>query len=129
MHTNPDSLYFDYDYPAWKYTWGLSFINIYAGALIVCTLVPGSVAYRIFHISPLRWIGRISYGAYVFHDIPHTSYADLTMNVGKHSSLGAMHPMLFFLTVSLTCTLLLASLSYRFFESPFLRLKERWAHS
>ena len=64
----------DYDYPTWKFTWGLTFINVYAGSLIVCALVPGSVAYHVFDRAPLRWIGRISYGAYVFHDILHVAY-------------------------------------------------------
>ena len=115
-----------YDYPAWKFTWGLTFINVYAGALIVCSLVPG-FAHRLFGLASLRWIGRISYGAYVFHDICHISYGEFIIYVGRHVPYVAANGQMVFVLFSLACTLLLASLSYRFFESPFLRLKERWA--
>jgi peptidoglycan/LPS O-acetylase OafA/YrhL len=117
----------DYDYPAWRFTWGLTFINVYAGALIVCALVPRSLVYHVFGIAPLRWIGRISYGAYVFHDICHHSYSNFIVCVGWHMPFVAAHYQSVFISFSLACTLLLAWLSYRFFESPFLRLKERWA--
>jgi len=116
----------DYDYPTWKFTWGLTFINVYAGALIICSLVPGFF-YRLFGIASLRWIGRISYGAYVFHDICHVSYGKFIIYVGQHVPFVDANGEMIFLWFSLACTLLLAWLSYRFFESPFLRLKERWA--
>ncbi len=72
-------------------------------------------------------MGGISYGAYVFHDIPHNAYHALWSYVGERVPLVAAHSGRPFLLLPLTGTLLLAALSYRFFETPFLNLKERWA--
>ncbi|HZL26435.1 MAG TPA: acyltransferase [Acidobacteriaceae bacterium] len=116
-----------YVYPEWHHTWGLTFINVYAAALIVCALVPGSFAYRLFHLSGMRWVGRISYGAYVFHDIPHLLYDGLVKRMVHHYPWSArLDPRLLIPFIALVSTLLIARLSYRFFETPFLNLKERW---
>jgi len=112
------TLRFD-DYPDWKFTWGLTFIDILAASLIVLALQPRSWTSRIFSFAPLRWLGRISYGAYVFHDIPRHLYQQwLHHPEGTDQTTVAI--------LGLACTILLAWLSFRFFESPFIRLKERW---
>jgi peptidoglycan/LPS O-acetylase OafA/YrhL len=115
-----------YTYPAWKFTWGLSCINIYAGSLILCSLRPASWSYRIFHLSPVRWLGRISYGAYIFHDMAHRSFVDLSAYIGEHVPSLASHPQRLTVTFAFSATLLMSYLSYRFFEARFLNLKERW---
>jgi peptidoglycan/LPS O-acetylase OafA/YrhL len=127
LHGIAPSRFFEYDYPDWKFTWGLTFINLFAGSLIVCAMTPGSVAYRLFDHPALRWIGRISYGAYVFHDICHTSYVEIVVFLYARFPTLWLQPKLVLVLIALPATLLLAWLSYRFFESPFLRLKERWA--
>jgi len=107
------------DYPDWKFTWGLSFIDIFAAALIVLAIQPSSWINRLFSPAPLRWIGRVSYGAYVLHDIPHALYNKAVKHLpGNHRIDASM--------LGLLCTLLLAWLSFHFLESPFIRLKERW---
>jgi peptidoglycan/LPS O-acetylase OafA/YrhL len=125
----------NYQYPKWPFTWGLSFVNIFAAALILCVLRPSGLLYRFFCLRPLRWIGRISYGAYVLHDIPHYWYSYVYARTGNimerhvNASLGSMqieHARLLMPVLALASTLLLAWLSFRFFESPFLNLKERW---
>lgn len=65
---------------------------------------------------PLIYLGRISYGLYVFH-----VFAILAANQAPVSA-----PVASLLALALT--ILLASLSYRFLESPFLRLKLRFTH-
>jgi peptidoglycan/LPS O-acetylase OafA/YrhL len=116
-------------YPAWRLTWGLTLINIYSAALLLSALRPGSFVFRLFSLRPLRWVGRISYGAYVFHDILHQACFDLVFRAVHHFhrlrnvSDGVSWSMA--VLFSLVCTLLLAHLSFRFFESPFLKLKER----
>ena len=96
-------------------TWGFSCVALLSAAVILRALLPESRLYPIFSNAPLRWLGGISYGAYVFHDIPHTLYGHLAHT---HRSLTAL--------IALPCTLLLATLSYRFLEAPCLRLKARW---
>ena len=114
-------------YPHWTYTGGLLFIDLYSAALIVCALRSGGLVFRILHVKPLRWIGRLTYGAYVLHDIlhdmfvhivVHTAGARVAADVPLRNNLAAV--------LALPSTLLLAWFSFRFFESPFLNLKERW---
>ena len=75
----------------------------------------------------LVYLGKISYGLYVFHQIALEIAAYLcnhssSMNsVTHHAAYGAGHLLLGF-----ALTLGLAMLSYRFFETPFLRLKDRF---
>ena len=109
-----------YPYPDSKFTWGLSVIDLIFALLIVVALQPGTVVYRIFRLRPLRWMGRISYGAYVLHDIPHYAYARMA------KALAPSHLNVATTVIALCATMLLAWLSFRFFESPFLDLKERW---
>jgi len=109
-----------YPYPSGTWTWGLSIVNLLAALVVLSLLQSGSVFYRIFAAPPLRWLGRISYGAYVLHDIPHQIYAylgEVLIPSHRHSA-----TVLF----ALTSTIALAWLSFRFYESPFLNLKERW---
>jgi peptidoglycan/LPS O-acetylase OafA/YrhL len=106
-------------HPEWRETWGLAFIDVFSACLIVMAIERGSITYRIFNLRPLRWLGRISYGAYVFHDIFHPEIKAL---VQQYTST----PKYWTAAVSLPLTLLLAWASFRWFESPFIRLKERW---
>ena len=122
-HLHFQSFRSTYRYPPWQSTWGLSFVDLYGAALIVAALRPGSPVYRVLNVRPLRALGRISYGAYVFHDIPHEFYEHLArLLVGRHLPITAA-------AIALTCTMALAWLSFTFFEAPILDLKERWAPS
>lgn len=124
-----------YPYPDWKFTWGLSAVDILSGLLILVALQSGSLAYRFFSLRPLRWIGRMSYGAYVLHDIPHPLYRSLSLMLAQHldSRLGLgehyiqIQAAVITPVMGLALTLFLAWLSFRYFESPFLELKEKWA--
>jgi peptidoglycan/LPS O-acetylase OafA/YrhL len=109
-----------YVYPAWDFTWGLSFIDAYAACLLVMSLESTSIAFRILNLRPLRWLGRISYGAYVFHEIFHPEFAHLFRNYSTK------HATLLTAILALAFTLLAAWVSFRYFETPFIRLKERW---
>jgi peptidoglycan/LPS O-acetylase OafA/YrhL len=109
-----------YVYPAWHYTWGLVFVDLLSACMIVLALESGSMIFRVFNLRPLRWLGRISYGAYVFHDILHLEYRGFVTNylVDERGYATA--------AFALFCTLVLAWASFRWYESPFIRLKERW---
>ena len=66
----------------------------------------------IFELSPLRWIGRISYGAYVVHFF-------FVVRLGGHIRV----PWL----INLVISLVIAGLSFRFFEQPVARyFRNRW---
>ena len=108
-----------YAYPPGTFTWRLSLIDLFAGCVIVMALERGSFTYRLFSLRPLRWLGRISYGAYVFHDILHGLIARLFHHYTAHWIMPTA-------VAGLASTVLLAWASYRWLESPFLRLKDRW---
>ena len=112
-----------YPYPSWRLTWGLLWIDLLSGLLIVVALQPGTVIHRIFNLPVLRWMGRLSYGAYVLHDIPHSLYNQVGDRLfPTHGGRSRLTTTI----VGLICTYALAWLSFRFFETPFLNLKDRW---
>jgi peptidoglycan/LPS O-acetylase OafA/YrhL len=71
--------------------------------------------------SVLIYLGKISYGLYVFHLLCLIMMGWFEKNVLHHEHWPLSFPFTFLLTV------LCAGLSYRFVESPFLRFKERFA--
>lgn len=68
------------------------------------------------------YLGRISFGLYVFHLL---SLKIVVSSPPHHYRFGAL-TMFFKGSCALGLTLLLASLSYRYLEGPFLRLKKRF---
>jgi len=70
----------------------------------------------------LRYLGKISYGLYVFHMLALYLVSKL---IGGYA--GNLGKFMIYWCLGLALTLVMAALSYRFFESPFLRLKERFA--
>jgi peptidoglycan/LPS O-acetylase OafA/YrhL len=109
-----------YTYPTGVFTWGLLGIDFLSALVIVLAIQPRSIVYRVLNLRALRWLGRISYGAYVLHDIPHALYFSLAQAFfPTHAK--RMGPL-----IALISTCFLAWLSFRFFESRFLDLKERW---
>jgi peptidoglycan/LPS O-acetylase OafA/YrhL len=111
-----------YPYPSWTFTWGLSLIDIFSACVIVMALESGSLTFSLFNLRPLRWLGRISYGAYVFHDILHGQIARLCQHYTGHWRLPTA-------ALAFATTLLLAWASFRWFETPFIRLKDRWTRA
>ena len=75
---------------------------------------------RIFRVRPLRWVGQISYGAYVFHDILHDEFSQVVV------SLHIPHATAATAALALAFTLFAAWTSFRLFEMQFIRLKDRW---
>lgn len=103
-------------------TLGGSLLNVFAALLILLLIEPRNMAVTAMKWKPLSELGTISYGFYVFHDIPHLFYMSVISR-----SYGA-GPLAIYLVAALgfVCTAGLAYLSYRYYETPFLRLKARF---
>jgi peptidoglycan/LPS O-acetylase OafA/YrhL len=74
--------------------------------------------------SPLAYLGKISYGLYLFH-APLLWFAFSSTGPLSPSLLANRHPATTVLLVA-AATIALAALSYEFFEKPILRLKQRF---
>lgn len=72
---------------------------------------------------PLIYLGKISYGLYVYHKL---SLYLVALLLGGRTGNVFRYALYWF--GSLALTILFASASYRWLESPFLRLKERFAY-
>ncbi len=75
---------------------------------------------RVLRWRPLAFIGVISYGMYLFNTLVVKVLHVALDRVGIH------HPLVAFPFI-LGLTVLVAWLSYRYFESPFLKLKQRFS--
>ncbi|MDR3746016.1 MAG: acyltransferase [Acidobacteriaceae bacterium] len=102
---------------------GYSIINLFCAFLILLSLEPGSFFYRLFTLRPLHRLGQMSYGFYVFHNVPICAYILLVAHFYKKSG-----PAFTYLValVGFIFSLALSYLSYRFYETRFLRLKDRF---
>jgi peptidoglycan/LPS O-acetylase OafA/YrhL len=117
-----------YVYPSWTGTWGLSFVDIFTVSTILCCLKPHALLVATLGAAPLRWIGRISYGAYVFHDIFHDILLQIVWHLsGRWRGLAPFDEYLAAL-LGFLLTLILATLSFRYLETPFLKLKDRYSN-
>ncbi len=94
-----------------------------AGCIAIFLSVLG--AQRLGRLKPLTYLGSISYGLYVYHWIVLRLVLRFVDTVWTHMRWAAPEtPIVVVLTLALT--ILCAALSYRFFESPILRLKKRF---
>jgi peptidoglycan/LPS O-acetylase OafA/YrhL len=106
--------------PSWAFTFGMTLVNLLSGSIILLSLNPRYFLNRVFVLRPLRRLGQVSYGFYVFHAMPIALYGGLVSSHLHHFQRIATG------LLGLSCTICLALLSYRYFESPFLQMKERW---
>jgi peptidoglycan/LPS O-acetylase OafA/YrhL len=100
---------------------GFTAIAVAFAVLVALALDPPRVVAGVLGAAPLRAIGKVSYGVYVWHVI--TAHV-----VGR--ALHAAWPTLPLWAYLAAWLLLLAAVtaaSWRWFEAPLLRLKERWA--
>lgn len=103
---------------------GLASVGLAATALVGLVLRPG-FAGGLFTLAPLRWMGRISYGFYVFHILLQPLFDKIAARVAPPASGYSTFLTARFITAFLI-TLLVAWISYFFFEEPILELKRRF---
>ncbi len=103
-----------------KQIWGYSYLN-YLSALLIYLVVREKRFLAVLENRFLAYLGRISYGLYVYH------FAIIWF-VRRIRDLGLSESVAKPLTLVLSAVLvfLVASLSYRYFEKPILDLKDRY---
>ncbi len=106
-------------------TLGYTLIDLASVLLILSILSIDNPLARVLNLAPLRYLGRISYGFYVFHDMFH---AEIIFGIRRLVGWEDFrHDRLVYGVLGFLLTVVLATLSYRFYETPFLRLKSRFA--
>lgn len=108
--------------PAHGYIWGYSLLNIACLALVAACMSRHAIS-RLLSTPPLVSLGKISYGVYVFH-MPLLAAGKLVIDRGPFDMEAPFSGVAFFV-VWAGCVLAVSQLSYRFIESPLLRLKDK----
>jgi len=101
-------------------TVGFAINALLFASLIALSLRPGLAA-SVFKASWLRWLGRISYGVYVYHILLVDAFDWIAYRIFPRLGRELHFLVLFFVAAS--GTLIVASLSYYFFELRFLRMR------
>jgi peptidoglycan/LPS O-acetylase OafA/YrhL len=98
--------------------------EFYAGLFIVIILNVSMNAKPLLGLenSTLDWVGKISYGIYLLH-LPVMYLVSKVMPIGLSSLPGGFF---LYVVICLTVTLLMASVSYNYFERYFIHLKARY---
>ena len=99
---------------------GLPALSVAAAAAIPLVLRTG-LPRRIFSWTPLGWLGRISYGFYVFHILLEPLYDHLGASI-SHSYTGDYYHIVRAL-LAFVITFIVSWLSFYLFETPILSLK------
>ena len=107
---------------SWPCTIGYPCLDLFAAGLILRTIDSATIFYRILQNPALRRLGQVSYGFYVFHDIFHVTFEKLVVYLFGNVRFAPW----IVAALALCATTVLAFLSFRFFEAPFLRLKDRF---
>lgn len=101
--------------PGYILLWGYSLINLCAALTVDC-LAFRKLAPIFFDSAPMQYLGKISYGLYVFH---------LPVQIALERAI-PQAPLYVRLVAQIALTIAIAGLSYKFWEKPFLAMKDRW---
>jgi peptidoglycan/LPS O-acetylase OafA/YrhL len=106
--------------PTLSLIFGWPLVAAGAAGIVLAVLGDDSAATAWLRSGPIVYLGRISYGLYVFHELG-LLVADRELPSYSESP----HQWLLHWFFALTLTIALAAMSYRWLEQPFLRLKKQ----
>jgi len=104
----------------YQFIWGHALLNYFFALLIYC-VVRENLFVRFLEMPWLRYLGKISYGMYVYH-LPLIWFAERFLEERLQGEM----TIWIRIAVSLFATILIASLSYYLLERPILNLKDRF---
>ena len=100
------------------YAGGFALISLAISLALLTLLVwPPAITTTLLRFGPLVWVGRISYGLYLWH------WAVRGLVFGK-----SLEPSTKQIVAALILSLAITSLSFYLIERPFLRWKKRFSH-
>jgi len=106
----------------YQFIWGYSLLN-YFFAITIQTVAREGIFNRFLEWAPIRYLGKISYGLYVYHH-PIIWFAFDIQEFGIDRTY--VKPIA--TVIAFVGTLMIASLSYYILEKPLLKLKDRYFH-
>ena len=111
---------------SFQVVFGMPLVNFVAMLMILATTRPTSWLYRLCHLAPLRSLGKVSYGLYVYHLTAYWWCEDfcrrLAYGHGVPKAAGAVEA-----TAGFGATMILAYASFYGYERWFLLLKNRFS--
>ncbi|MFN3607426.1 MAG: acyltransferase family protein [Hyphomonas sp.] len=104
-------------------TVGISLLTVIYASLLILSLTFRPLSF-IMELPVMRWFGKYSYGLYVWHPIVNIIllHSPLTERFGEITPAKGV----LLLLIAFAASVLTALASYRFLESPLLRLKSRF---
>jgi len=109
LYLNPDSF---------EHIQSLKYPFLYG--ILIINLASNSKFTGILESKPTNYLGQISYGLYMFHPIAITIAIKLAIHTGTNSNI-----LIYFISIVLSVGI--SSFSYNYFESYFLKYKNRYA--
>ena len=108
-------------------TWGWTLLATSSMGLIGMSLRSGSPAFRLFSLRPLRFLGRYSYGFYLWHAVWIEAWIQVLIFMTRHLHSTAFGGLVT-LPLCFASILLVSKLSYDLFEVKFLKLKRHFEY-
>jgi peptidoglycan/LPS O-acetylase OafA/YrhL len=106
-------------YDPWMRSIGYSVVDFTCASLLCWILLsPSSRLTRMLRLRPMVYTGQIAYGLYLLHEPASWMARKLLGNIETHSILSV--------PITFAASFLVASLSWRFFESPILAWKQHF---
>lgn len=91
---------------------------------LIALFVPRDSHFRIRETNPLNYLGKISYGLYVYHLIFIHLVYQWCINQGIKLDQG--YELFLFGLVTLLLSIICSALSFKYFEGYFLNLRKKW---
>ena len=105
----------------YQFIWGYSLLN-YFFAITIQSVAREAMFNRFLEWAPMRYLGKISYGLYVFHQ-PVIWFA---FDIQEFITMDKNYVKPVATVIAFTGTILLAAISYHIMEKPILGLKDRF---
>lgn len=108
--------------PIWFTVIGFSVVASCFAIVVTAAVEPSPLTRRVLAFRPLRALGKICYGVYIWHCLVAAMLINTCFALGLPMDFWVLFP------IWLTLTLVVASISWYFFESPVLELKKYFRH-